>query len=294
MRWKYIFLSARFKPLIVGAGPLFVGLCLSFSGWNGFSWLLNGAFFLSVFCIQIATHFFNDALDFLKKADTPSRKGPKRPAQKGLVTPSCLFKVGFFCLFLAGLSGLYLVWQGGWLVLFVGLASLALAYFYTGGPYPLAYTGLADFFVLWFFGLIPASFVFYLNTGFWSADSFVAGFQCGLLALSLLTVNNLRDEEEDRQAGKKTLVVRFGQKWGIREWALAHYLPYLLGAYWFFKGSLKWAGFLPFILFPFSIYMQNLLTKAFKEESLYGRLFASTLLYYLLFVFLLCLGFRWG
>ncbi len=290
---KYIFLSARFKPLIVGAGPLFFGIFLSFSSWDSFSWLLNGSVFLSVFCIQIATHFFNDALDFLKGADTPSRKGPKRPVQKGLVSPSLLFKAGFLCLFLAGLSGLYIVWQGGWFFLFVGLLSLALAYFYTGGPYPLAYTGLADFFVLLFFGLIPSSFVFYLNAGFWSMDSFVAGFQCGLLALSLLTVNNLRDEEEDRQAGKKTLVVRFGRKWGIREWTLAHYLPYFLGAYWFFKGSLKLC-FLPFILFPFSVYMQKLLEKTFEKESLYGRIFASSLLYYLFFVSLLCLGFLWG
>ena len=217
MRKKFLkwILSIRFKPLVVGIGPILIGACLSFSGWHNFSWLLNGTILFCVFFIQVATHFFNDALDFLKGADTFSRKGPRRAVQQGLITPAQLFKAGFFCLFLAGLAGIYLVWQGGILIFLIGVAGLALAYFYTGGSYSLAYTGLADFFVLLFFGLIPVAAVFYLNTGYWDTDSIVAGLQCGFLALSLLLVNNLRDEKEDRQVHKKTLVVRFGRKFGV-------------------------------------------------------------------------------
>ena len=304
MKWKYIFLSARFKPLILGIGPIFMGLCLSFqlndfSRSNTFFWFLNGSVFLSVVFIQIATHFFNSALDFIKGVDTPTRKGPKSLVQKGQLAPSDLFKAGFLCLFLSTLSGLYLVYEGGWPVFLIGVLSLILAYCYTGGPYPLSYTGLADFFVLLFFGLIPTSFVFYLNTGAFSEASFVAGLNCGLLALSLLVVNNLRDKEEDSRAGKKTLVVRFGKKFGMGEWGLSHYLPYLLGAYWFFKGFV-WASGLPFLLLPFSIHIHRLFRKIFSsqfrlndkpdEKDLYKKLFINTLLYYSLFVFLWCVG----
>ena len=284
------FLSIRFKTLTVGFGPVLIGVSLSFSGWDLFPWLLNGAILFCVFCIQIATHFFNDSFDFLKGADDFYRKGPKRAVQKGCLTSSQLFKGGFFCLALATLVGAYLVWQGGWPVFFIGVISLALAYFYTGGPYSLAYTGLADLFVLFFFGLIPVATVFYLNTGYWSVGSIVAGLQCGFLALSLLLLNNLRDEQEDKKAQKKTLVVRFGRKWGIWEWTLAHYLPYLLTYYWFFKG-VGWMVFLPFFLFPFSIYLHSLLYKAFKNEIIYSRALALTCLYYLLFVSLLSCSF---
>ena len=283
-------LSVRLKPLIVGVGPVFIGICLSFSGWNTFNSLLNGAILFCVLCIQTATHFFNDALDFIKGADSPSRKGPKRAVQEGLIIPSELFKAGFFCLALAALAGVYLVWQGGWPVLFIGVASLILAYLYTGGPYPLSYTGLADFFVLLFFGLIPVATVFYLNTGYWSLSSFVAGFQCGLLALSLLLVNNLRDETEDWLAGKKTLVVRFGRRFGIGEWMVAHYLPYLFVIYWSFK-SASMMVFLPFILLPFSVYIHFLLYRSFKENNLYNSILAFTCFYYLLFVSLLSFSF---
>ena len=315
-QWKYFFLSLRFKPLILGLGPVFVGLCLSFSGgdpwclyffdgcffWVCFLWslsaldvqripnpfVLNGAAFFCVLCIQSATHFFNDAWDFVKGADSDFRKGPRRAVQKALISPSQALKAGAVLLFLAAVSGLYLVWQGGWPVFLVGVLSLALAYCYTGGPFPLSYTGLADLFVPMFFGLIPVSFVFYLNTGGWSPDSFPAGLSFGLLALSLLALNNLRDEKEDRPAGKKTLVVRWGKKWGALEWTASHFSPYVLGAWWFFEKP--FVGILPFALFPFSLYIRRLLLKALKNPSFYGKVFSLTLRHYSFFLILFCAG----
>ncbi len=284
-------LSLRFKPLIVGVGPVFVAVCLSVSYGSHFNWFLNGVIVFCVLCIQTATHFFNDVFDFLKGADSLSRKGPKRAVQTGLITPSQLFKAGVLCLFLSALGGIYLIGVGGWPIFAVGVISLALTYLYTGGPYPLAYKGLADLFVLLFFGLIPVSVVFYLNTGVWDISSFMAGLQCGLLALGLLLINNLRDEEEDRQADKKTLVVRWGRKIGAREWTVAHYLPYFICMYWFFTSPVF---FLPLVLFPFSVYMHFLLYKAFETENLYGRMFAGSCLHYLLFVSLLCFSFLIG
>ena len=275
------FLSIRFKPLIVGIGPILVALCLSSS--KPFPFLLNGVVIFCVLCIQIATHFFNDALDFLKGADSVSRKGVKRAVQQKMISPSQLLQAGYGCLFLAALGGVYLVFQGGWPVLGVGIISLFLAYFYTGGSYALAYTGLADFFVLLFFGVIPVAVVFYLNEGYWTFSSFVAGLQCGFLALTLLIVNNLRDIKEDGQAQKKTLIVRFGKKFGFWEWTFAHYLPSVLCLYWFFE-SFYLISFLPLILLPFSVYIHFYLYKALKEEKLYSFVFTLNGLYYLLFV----------
>ena len=291
MKWKYLFLSVRYKPLLMGVGPVLVGCVLSFSSWSGFSFLLNGLIIFCVLCIQTATHFFNDALDFIKGADSPARKGPHRPAQKGWLAPALLFKAGGACLLMAGVAGMYLVWRGGPVVFIIGVFSLALAYLYTGGLRPLAYTGLADLFVLLFFGLIPSSVVFYLNTGYWSGTSFIAGLQCGLLALSLLTVNNLRDRELDSLANKKTLIVRWGLRFGAVEWTLAHLLPCLPCVYYgiFKPGALVYL--LPLALLPFSAYMCFLLRDCLKNKKPYEKLFACTLLHYLLFVLLLCAGF---
>ena len=156
-KWKHIFLSVRFKTLILGQGPVFAGCSLSFSGWEGFPWLLNGAVVFCVFCLQIATHFFNDGLDFVKGTDSAFRKGPLRAVARGLISPSQAIKIGFVFLFLASLAGSYLVWRGGWPIFIVGLMSLILAYFYTGGPFSLSYTGFSDLFVLLFFGLFSES-----------------------------------------------------------------------------------------------------------------------------------------
>ncbi len=301
-------LSLRLKPLVVGVGPVFLGLALArfIEPESPLNWPLNGLSLFCVICIQTATHFFNDALDFLKGADSPRRQGPHRAVQKALISPSKLIKAGFICLTLAGLAGLCLVWYGGWPVFWVGFFSLLLAYLYTGGPWPLAYTGLADGFVLMFFGLVPVSMVFYLNTGWFSPWALIPGFQAGFLALSLLVVNNLRDEETDRKAEKKTLVVRLGFRFGAWEWTLAHYFAYLTGFFWFLKAEVALVPvFGPFVLLPLSFYGQRLLQKASKTkpcqktgpvgsaepppsggntQPLFRRLLSLTCLHYLLFV----------
>ena len=216
MKLKYYFLSTRPKVLFIGLGPIILGICLSFNTTQTTDHkyhFINLALLLSVLCIQIATHFFNDAYDFLKGADSLKRKGPQRMVQQGLLSAKEALKAGFICLFVATLAGGFLVLQSGWPILVIGAISMALAYVYTAGPYPLAYTGfLSDIFVILFFGSLAVMGAVYILTGNWSTDAFIGGLQLGLLALSLLVVNNLRDETEDQQAGKKTLVVRFGKK----------------------------------------------------------------------------------
>ena len=116
-----------------------------------------------------------------------------------------------FCL------GLALLPFGGWWLLAVGLASVTCAWCYTGGPYPLAYNGLGDLFVVLFFGLIAVGASYYVQTGALVLDALLLGLGCGLLINNLLVVNNYRDIEGDTKAGKNTLVVRFGRGFALAQ-----------------------------------------------------------------------------
>src|SRR5690606_6686839 len=109
------------------------------------------------------------------------------------------------------LLGIPLVVVGGWPIVVIGLSSLLMGYCYTGGPFPLAYKGLGDLFVILFFGIIAVSGVYYLQTLSWSIFAVVAGVQIGSLAAVLIAINNLRDLEQDRIANKQTLAVRLGR-----------------------------------------------------------------------------------
>ena len=290
MKLRYWLLSTRPPVLVVGLGPVALGISMATIYSSSINWFLNGIIVLSVLCIQIATHFFNDALDFLKGADSTDRIGPQRIVQKGHLSPHTMIKMGILCLFFASLAGGYLVFKGGWPILLVGTVSLALTYLYTGGPYPLAYTGLSDFFVVLFFGLIPTSAVFYLNTGYWEVSTVIAGLQCGFLALSVLLVNHLRDFKTDMAAGKRTLVVRFGLSFGMIEWTLVRWIPYLLGLYWWFHQEYL-SAFLPCIFLPFAFLLQCLLLKAPANPTLYNKILKMTCFYHFLFVSSLAISF---
>jgi 1,4-dihydroxy-2-naphthoate octaprenyltransferase len=114
--------------------------------------------------IQIATNFINDALDFKKGADTAERLGPVRVTAAGLLRPETVMSAAWVCLMGAALCGIPLLIRGGWPMLVIGVASIVAAYAYTGGPYPLAYRGLGEIFVLLFFGLVAAGGTFYAHS----------------------------------------------------------------------------------------------------------------------------------
>ena len=153
------------------------------------------------------------------------------------------------CLLTALAFGIPLVIEGGLPILIIGVVSLALAYGYTGGPFPLAYLGLGDLFVILFFGLIAVMGTFYLHTGMVSELSAIAGLQIGFLATVLIAINNLRDSPEDVKVGKKTLAVRFGARFSKVEITLLCYAPFLLGMAYESRGWI-WAAYAPLIAVP--------------------------------------------
>lgn len=181
--------------------------------------------------IQVATNFINDALDFKKGTDTAERVGPTRVTQAGLVSPETVMRAAYLCLFLAAVFGIPLLFRGGWPMLIVGLSSIAAAYLYTGGPYPLAYHGLGEIFVMLFFGLVAVGGTFYVHSLQLTRSALIAGFAVGALATVLLVVNNLRDAPGDAKTNKRTLVVRFGEGFARAEIVLFALAPFAAVAF---------------------------------------------------------------
>jgi 1,4-dihydroxy-2-naphthoate octaprenyltransferase len=190
------------------------------------TWWVFFCAFVGAVLIQIATNFINDALDFKKGADTAERLGPVRVTQAGLIRPETVMTAAWVCLIGAALCGIPLMIRGGWPMLVMGLTSIAAAYAYTGGPFPLAYRGLGEIFVLIFFGLIAVGGTFYAHSLQWTRAALMAGVAAGSLATVLLVINNLRDVEGDRRSNKRTTVVRFGERFARIEIAFFALAPF--------------------------------------------------------------------
>lgn len=242
-------LALRPKTLTAALVPVVVATALVKAEGVEVKWWISIAALSASFLIQIATNLINDAIDFEKGADTAERVGPVRVTQSGLLTAKQVKRGAGVCLVIAFLIGIPLVLHGGWPIVVIGLLSLALAYGYTGGPFPLAYLGLGDLFVILFFGLIAVMGTHYLHSGVWSVPAAVAGIQIGFLATVLIAINNLRDCEQDRKVGKRTLAARFGVTFAKWEIAVLSYSPFLLGAFYAPQGW-KWAAYAPLVAVP--------------------------------------------
>jgi len=210
-QWKAWILAARPKTLPAAIVPVWSGSLLAYERTGSFHLSLalltvSGAIF-----IQVATNFFNDVIDSQKGADTRERVGPQRVTVSGLLTPQAVYFGAFFMLILASLCGWFLFQSRGWPILLIGIPSLYLSFGYTGGPFPLAYRGMGELFVILFFGLVAVGGTVFVQTGLWTSESLILGAQIGLLSAVLIAVNNYRDINEDDPAGKHTLAVRFGR-----------------------------------------------------------------------------------
>lgn len=215
---KVWLLAARPKTLWAGAAPVMMGTAMAWAA-GGFHLAAALCTLAAALLIQIGTNFANDYFDFVKGADTADRVGPMRATQAGLISPGAMRNGAILVLVLAFALGLYLVYRGGWPILVIGILSILFAVLYTGGPYPLAYVGLGDVFVLIFFGPIAVGGTHFVQTQEWSALALAAGLGPGLLSTAILAVNNLRDADGDGLAGKRTLAVRLGKRFARAEYA---------------------------------------------------------------------------
>jgi len=204
-------LAIRPRTLPVAAAPVAVGTAVAASQ-GGARVLPALAALAGALLLQIGSNIANDLFDHEKGADTEERIGPPRAAQLGLLSPGEMRR-GMLVVFGAAVGvGLYLAAVGGWPIVCVGLLAIAAAIAYTGGPWPFGYRGLGDPAVFFFFGLVAVMGTSYVQTLELSAAAFAASLPVGALATAILVVNNVRDIDTDRKAGKHTLAVRLGPR----------------------------------------------------------------------------------
>lgn len=242
-RWAVWVEAMRPKTLPAAVAPVVVASALA---WRDGAFVFPAALLCLLFggLIQIGTNLANDYYDFLKGADTAERVGPRRAVASGLIAPAVMRSAMFYVLLLAFGLGLILVaWGGPWLIV-IGVLSVVCAVAYTGGPYPLGYNGLGDVFVFIFFGLVAVGATYYVQAGVLTLDAVVLSVPVGLLAVNILLVNNYRDVDTDRVAGKRTTVVRFGTCYARAQFTFS--LAVAFGV----LPALIWAGRSPWWLLP--------------------------------------------
>jgi 1,4-dihydroxy-2-naphthoate octaprenyltransferase len=220
-------IAARPKTLSAAAVPVMIGTALAADEPTAITWWVFFCALAGAMLIQVATNFINDALDFKKGTDTAERVGPMRVTQAGLVSAETVMRAAWICLGLAAVCGIPLLYRGGWPMLVVGLSSIGAAYLYTGGPYPLAYHGLGEIFVMIFFGFVAVGGTFYVHSLQITRSALWAGFAAGSLATVLLVINNLRDAAGDARTAKRTLVVRFGERFAHAEIVFFAVAPFM-------------------------------------------------------------------
>lgn len=282
--------TTRPKTLPIWIAPVFVGslttsLPLKQIHWNFIFWGIC----ISVF-LQLGVHCINDVIDVLRGADSEERLGPRRGVHSKILNPAQVYFTGLVCFVCVLLCGIPLHEKTGGFIFFILLLSVICGYCYTGGPWPLSYIGIADLFVLIFFGWISPLMTAYLQIGSIDYFPFLAGTQTGLLSIIPLLIGNLRDYEGDAKANKKTLIVRFGQTFGRLELVLISFIPYLMTFLWFPSQHIG-AVFFPWVTFPIALYLvKNVWTHEPSAE--YNRFLAIGAALPLLFGLTLIVGYH--
>ena len=204
-------MAARPRTLPAAIAPVLVGTSLAL-GAGHFHPLAFVAALLGAMFIQVGTNLSNDYSDARRGADTEDRLGPVRVTAGGLVPPRQVLVATYVTFGLAVLCGVYLVAVAGWALLAVGAASILAGVLYTGGPRPYGYEGLGELFVFLFFGIVAVTGSYFVQVQQLPWQAFVCAVPVGLLASAILVVNNVRDIDTDRRAGKRTLAVRLGRE----------------------------------------------------------------------------------
>jgi 1,4-dihydroxy-2-naphthoate octaprenyltransferase len=223
LRWWLV--AARPRTLPAAVAPVLVGTALAGAD-DVFKPLRFAAALAGSIFIQIGTNLANDYSDARRGADTEDRLGPVRVTAGGLMPPRRVLVGTWVAFGLAVAAGTYLAAVAGWELLVVGLLSIAAGVLYTGGPRPYGYEGLGELFVFVFFGLVAVGGSYFVQTEDLPWEAIALGVPVGLLAAAILVVNNVRDVETDRRAGKRTLAVRLGRERAVDAFSVMLSLAY--------------------------------------------------------------------
>lgn len=249
--WRVWVEAARLRTLPAAIVPVVVGTAVA-AAHDSADFATAATCLGFALLVQIGTNYANDYFDFVKGADTAARVGPRRAVAAGLVSPAAMRAATIMAFVAAFLVGLLLIRVGGWILLPIGVVSIVCGVAYTGGPYPLGYNGLGDLFVFIFFGLVAVTTTFYVQVGYVAADAVTCAAAVGLLAANIIVPNNYRDMETDRAAGKRTLVVRFGRKFAVGQYAICAALALLCPVALGLRGY-GWPILLPLLLTPLAV-----------------------------------------
>lgn len=278
--------ATRPKTMLAAISPVVVGSFMT--PLANVQWGIFICALLTAICITIATNMINDALDFKKGCDTEERIGPMRVTQSGLLKANQVLMGGFVSLSIAAVFALPLMLKGGAIIVCAFILSALFSFLYTGGPFPLAYLGLAELFVIIFYGFGATAGSYYLQTGSFTLANAIAALQMGCFGSVMIAIGNLRDMQQDRKANKMTLIARFGVLFGKWEVTFLILFPFLLNTYWYLKGQ-----YLPFLLPLTAVLIGiNILRSIWKHEPsrLYNRYFGEAALLMILFSVLLIIG----
>jgi 1,4-dihydroxy-2-naphthoate octaprenyltransferase len=283
-------MAARPRTLPAAVAPVLVGTALAATEGT-FHVLRFIAAMLGALLIQVGTNLSNDYSDARRGADTEDRLGPVRVTAGGLVPPRQVLVATYVAFGLAVLVGVYLVVTAGWQLLLVGAASILAGVLYTGGPRPYGYEGLGDLFVFLFFGVVAVSGSYFAQTSHMEWEALVLSVPVGLLAAALLMVNNTRDMETDRRAGKRTIAVRLGRARARGIYAAEVYLAFVIAQIPWIAGadSLSPWLLLVFLAVPLAAPIVRIVRSRTDGPSLNGAL-AKTGLLQLVFCVLLAAG----
>ncbi|MGC8774095.1 MAG: 1,4-dihydroxy-2-naphthoate polyprenyltransferase [Chlorobaculum sp.] len=232
-------LAIRPKTLPAGAMPVVIGSALAAAS-GVFKPLPALVALICALGIQIATNFINEIYDFRKGADTAERLGPTRTVAAGIITEQTMTRVSIALGISVFVLGMYLVAIGGWPILLIGVLSLLFAWAYTGGPFPIAYSGLGDVFVFIFFGLVAVGGTYYVQALSLPMEVLVAAAAPGAFSVCILLVNNIRDIDTDRKVGKMTLPARIGAPAARALYVALAVLAYLVPFYMINTGYSPW------------------------------------------------------
>ena len=282
-------MAARPRTLPAAVAPVLVGTALAVAETDhlhvgGFIGALLGASF-----IQVGTNLSNDYSDARRGADTEDRLGPVRVTAGGLVPPRQVLLATYVSFALAVACGVYLVSVAGPVLLLIGAASILAGVLYTGGPRPYGYEGLGELFVFLFFGVVAVTGTYYVQVEEVSWEALVLAVPVGLLAAAILVVNNVRDLETDRRAGKRTLAVRLGRSRARSLYAAMIGLAFLTAPLPWILGSLSAWLALPLVVLPAGLRLVRTVREHADGPTLNAAL-AGTGMLQLAFCVLLSIG----
>lgn len=286
--------SLRLRTLPLSSSGAILGNALAYQSSN-FSWLVAVLLLWTVIILQIIANFANDLGDSQKGTDNANRKGPQRSVQSGIITQKQMQKAIITAIIIALLSGIYLLHisikelnSSFFILLLIGILGIISAIKYTMGKKAYGYYGLGDFFVLLFFGWIPVGIAYFLQTQRWDYMILLPGLAVGLLSVAVLNLNNLRDYENDKICGKRTLIVNMGIFKGKIYHTLLIIVPFIsMLIYSYYQTSctveyLYTLSFIPLIINIFTVWLtQNTIFLDRELKKVAISTFLMTILFWI-------------